>query len=335
MNTMKASIIIPTKNAGALFQQVLHRVLDQETPWPFEVLVIDSGSLDGTAGFVSGIGDPRVRLHAIEPATFGHGRTRNLGISMTTGEYAVLITHDAMPTGRDWLRNLVAHAELDPQVAGVFGRHLAYPSANPFVARELELHFAGFATTPVVWLEDRLRYAQDTGYRQMLHFFSDNNALVRRTVWEKIPYPDVDFAEDQVWAQKIIEAGYKKAYAHNATVYHSHDYSLFERLQRCFDEADALRRLFAYVLCRGLQAFWCSWVALTSRDLSYAFKNGLLWSHASAVLRMPLDNLMRLAGHYLGTRGNKLPAWLNYWLSLDKRMMSGALATGRTRKEGA
>lgn len=335
MNTMKVSIIIPTKNAGILFKQVLPRVLDQETPWPFEVLVIDSGSLDGTAEFVSGIDDPRLRLHAIESTTFGHGRTRNLGISMTTGEYAVVITHDAMPTDRDWLRNLVAHAEADPLVAGVFGRHLAYPGANPFVARELELHFAGFAATPVVWLEDRVRYAQEAGYRQMLHFFSDNNALVRRTVWEKIPYPDVDFAEDQVWAQKIIEAGYKKAYAHNATVYHSHDYSLFERLQRCFDEADALRRLFAYVLCRSPHAFWRSWVALTSRDFSYAFKGGLLRTHPSAVLRMPLDNLMRLAGHYLGTRGKKLPAWLNSWLSLDKRMMSGVLLADRTRKGGA
>lgn len=331
---MKASIIIPTKNAGALFQQVLPRVLEQETPWPFEVLVIDSGSLDGTVEFVAGIGDARLHLHRIEPATFGHGRTRNLGISMTTGEYAVVITHDAMPIDRNWLRNLVEHADADPLVAGVFGRHLAYPDANPFCARELEMHFSGFTAMPVVWLDDRERYDRETGYRQMLHFFSDNNALVRRTVWEKIPYPDVDFAEDQMWAQTIIEVGYKKAYAHNAAVYHSHDYSLFERLRRCFDEAGALHRLFTYVLCRSLHAFWCSWFALTRRDFSYALKSGLLRTHASAVLRMPFDNLMRFAGYYLGARRNRLPVWVRQWLSRDKQMMLGALVADKMGKGG-
>ena len=63
----------------------------------------------------------------------------------------------------------------------------------------------------MVWLDDKARYDRDEPYRQRLHFFSDNNALVRRSVWEQIPYPDVDFAEDQIWAQQIIEAGWKRA----------------------------------------------------------------------------------------------------------------------------
>ncbi len=320
---MKASVIIPTKNPGPHFQKVLTAVLSQSTDFDYEVLVIDSGSTDGTLEYVKDHVAPRVRLHRIEPASFGHGRTRNLGVSMTSGQYAVLITHDAMPVNEHWLANMVATADSDPQIAGVFGRHIAYPDADPFTARELEMHFAGFDAWALVSLDDPERYARDQGYRQVLHFFSDNNALIRRSVWEVQPYPDVDFAEDQIWAQKIIEAGYKKAYARDGVVMHSHDYALFERLQRSFDEAYAFRRLFGYVLSPGLRSLLLSWLALTRRDMAFARLNKLWLSHTRSVLRVPFDNLMRLAGHYLGARGDRLPEGLRQRLSRDKQLMLG------------
>lgn len=326
---MKASVIIPAKNPGAQFQQVLAAVLSQSAGFDYEVLVIDSGSTDGTLAYVEGLGDPRVRLHRIDPASFGHGRTRNLGVSMTSGQYAVLITHDAMPADAHWLANLVAMADSDARIAGVFGRHIAYPGADPFTAHELEMHFAAFDASPVVALDDPARYAGDQRYRQFLHFFSDNNALVRRRVWEALPYPDVDFAEDQAWARKIIEAGYKKAYARDAVVMHSHDYGLFERLQRSFDEAFAFRRLFGYVLSAGLLALVRSWLARSCRDLAFALRTGLWRSHPASVLRAPFDNFMRAAGHYLGARGERLPDGLRRRLSWDKRLMLGLRAATR------
>lgn len=330
---MKASIIIPTKNPGPLFRRVLPAVLGQNAPFEFEVLVVDSGSTDGTVEYVQGLTDSRLRLHRIEPSSFGHGRTRNLGISLTTGEYAVLITHDAMPADDGWLAALVAPADADPDVAGVFGRHVAYPEATPFTKRELELHFAGFDAWQVVRLDDPERYARDQGYRQVLHFFSDNNALVRRRVWEILPYPDVDFAEDQIWAQKAIEAGYKKAYARDAVVLHSHDYAPFERLQRSFDEAYAFRRLFGYVLCQGPRSMIRSWLGLTARDLGYARSAGLWRTQTAAVAMAPLDNFMRLLGYYLGARGDRLPDGMRRWLSRDKRLMLGLRSAGQEARK--
>lgn len=320
---MKASVIIPTKNPGFHFRKVLSAVLSQSTGFDYEVLVIDSGSTDGTLEYVKAIADPRVRLHCIEPTSFGHGRTRNLGVSMTSGEYAVFITHDAMPANEHWLANMVATADSDPQIAGVFGRHIACPDANPFTARELEMHFAGFDAWGVVSMDDPDRYVRDQGYRQVLHFFSDNNALIRRSVWTILPYPDVDFAEDQLWAQKVIEAGYKKAYARDGVVMHSHDYTLFERLQRSFDEAYAFRRLFGYVLSPGVLSLGLSWLALTRRDMAFARANKLWRSHTRSVLRAPFDNFMRLVGHYLGSRGDRLPEALRQRLSRDKQLMLG------------
>lgn len=327
----KVTVLIPTKNGGAIFEKTLSSVVSQLAPWPFEVLVVDSGSSDNT--IITCQRHPEVRVHSIPPEEFGHGKTRNLGISMAKGEFVALITQDALPANQNWLLSLVEAIEQDPAIAGVFGRHTAYPDANPFTAHELEQHFDSFDAWRVVQMENPERFKHDQGYRQTLHFFSDNNALIRRTVWEKHPYPDVDFAEDQIWAHSIIEAGYKKAYSRKAVVVHSHNYALLERLQRSFDEAHAFRRYFGYVLCSSPFALLRSWLALTRRDLAYALRSNLFGTNTMEVLLMPLDNFMRLAGHFLGSCGDRLPEGLRLRLSRDKRLMTGLRLTQRRTKK--
>lgn len=320
---LKASVVIPMKNPGPVFRQVLAAVCKQRTTFEYDVLVVDSGSTDGSVEFVQAFGDPRVRLIQIEPAEFGHGKTRNFAVSQTAGEYAVVITHDALPVDEHWLQAMVRAADADPRIAGVFGRHIAYPSASPYTKRDLEAHFANFAAEPVVELSDRERYDRDESYRQRLHFFSDNNALLRRSVWQTHPYPDVDFAEDQIWAKHIVEAGWKKAYCAEGAVYHSHDYPLIEKLQRSFDESYALYRLFGYVLTRSVGHMLRNWLAHTVNDLRFARRTGMHRSHLPLVLRTPLDNFARSLGHYLGARADKLPQKLRHWLSRDRRLLLG------------
>ncbi|MEW6727933.1 MAG: glycosyltransferase family 2 protein [Pseudomonadota bacterium] len=318
---IKASVIIPVKNGGALFKHVLKSVLEQETPWPFEVLVIDSGSKDGSPEYAESLG---VRVHHIAPSSFGHGRTRNLGASLSHGEFIVFLTHDAMPADRSWLHNLVSACELTPRTAGAFGRHLAYPDASPITRRELATHFAGFGQEPVtVFLEDRQRYDREEGYRQFLHFFSNNNACLRRSVWETIPFPDVDFAEDQAWAKKIIEAGYEKAYAPDACVYHSHDFGIIETLQRAFDESRALKRIFGYVLAPSLLSGLRSWAYLVRRDLAWLREDVPAGRQRLVLmLRSPFLAGARIAGQYLGGREDRFPAWMTRIISRDKTIQA-------------
>lgn len=317
---MKASVVIPTKNPGVIFQNVLAAVLGQSTEFDFEVLVVDSGSTDGTLEFIRKTEDHRLHLHCIDPASFGHGRTRNLGVSLTSGEYIAVLTHDATPINNEWLSNLVRVAESDSSIAGVFGRHVAYEDADVYTKQELVAHFEGLRSFPLIWMNDPEKYKSDQGYRQLLHFFSDNNALLRRSVWERINYPDVDFAEDQQWAKLIIEAGYKKAYAHEAIVSHSHQYSLTERMKRSFDESYAFKRYFGYVLCPNFFTFLRSWLGLSFMDIKRAISNGYWRSDFLYVARRPADNFMKVLGHYLGGIGTGLPACLRSRLSWDARL---------------
>ena len=322
---MKASVIIPAKNPGAIFHRVLDHILAQEAPWPFEVIVIDSGSADGTVEYARS--KPGVTVIGIPPQAFAHGRTRNLGISRGCGEFMVLVTADALPTDNRWLTNLVGAVEQHPSIAGAFGRHIAYPHASPFTKRDIEDHFAGFVGYPQIVNQytDRQRYASDVGWRQFLHFYSDNNSCLRRSVWERIPYPDVDFAEDQIWAQQVIAAGWSRAYAQDAVVYHSHDYTVIDSLRRAFDESATFRRFFGYRLGGSTQGSVRSIIGLSVSDLAWARQNGI---SALEMRKRILHNAARVIGHSLGARADSLPRWL------QARLSQWRLRHGKSRTSG-
>lgn len=320
MPVYHCAVVIPTKNAMPGFARVLEMVRRQRTPWPYEIIVIDSGSHDGTAEYAGQF--PDVRLISIDPKTFGHGRTRNQAIAASDAPFVALITHDAEPLDESWLAKLVMAVEQDDRVAGAFGRHVAYSNASPFTKRDLDRHFEGFLTHPPVVDRDvnREKYAADEGWRQFLHFYSDNNSCLRRSVWEKIPYPDVEFAEDQLWAKLIIEAGYAKAYAHEATVYHSHNYRIFECLQRSFDESRNFRKYFSYQLAPNLIRAAKSAAGLSIRDIKYAMENRKISN--IQLVRQIIVNCMLALGHYIGTRYSSLPVFVQKKLSRDERLQT-------------
>ena len=248
-SAVKVSVVIPTLNGGELLLKVLNKVKEQKAPWLYDVLVIDSGSSDGTLGIMQSRTD--IRLHVIPQAEFNHGGTRNLGVEMTGGEYVAFLTQDALPADEFWLFHLVSALEHDAEAAGAFGKHLPYPDASPFIKRDLHAHFENLAQYPLYLSKDTDRKRFNSGeqvWRQILHFYSDNNSCMRRSVWKKIPYPVIDYGEDQVWADQIIKSGYKKAYAINAVVYHSHDYDEVEALERAGVEARYFKEYFGYEL---------------------------------------------------------------------------------------
>ncbi|WP_084884053.1 glycosyltransferase [Vibrio sp. qd031] len=251
---VKASVIIPTWNAGEVFKRVIKRLQQQQAPWPFEVLVVDSGSTDGTVEFVQSQSD--IKLHTIPNSEFQHGRTRNLAISLSKGEYVAVLTQDALPVDEYWLYNMVTALEHYPNAAGAFGKHFAWPDADPYTKRDLKGHFEGFEAYPycVSKETDKARWKSgELGWRQFLHFYSDNNSIMRRSVWEKIPYPEIKFGEDQAWANDIIHAGYQKVYCKQGAVFHSHDFDEGNVEKRAFEEAEFFRDVFGYTMVESSQ----------------------------------------------------------------------------------
>lgn len=321
----KASVLIPVKNGGLLFSEVLDTVLAQKTPWPFEVLVVDSGSSDDSVAIAKEKG---VRVVQIAPGDFGHGRTRNYLGRLSRGEFLVFITQDARPANAHWLHGLVDGCDSAPDVAGAFGPHRAHPGARHITERELVEHFAGFGSSlSRVRMEDRERFDREVGYRQWLHFFSNNNSCLRRSVWEKLPFPDVMFAEDQTWMLAAIKAGYAKAFVPEAAVYHSHDFGIWETLQRNFDEASSFQRDFGYDMQRSLPRALVSAAGLARRDGRWLRQAGVRgWRWLKNAGYMAGIELARTLGQFLGTHHQGLPRWLLGVVSRDQALQRGRAA---------
>src|SRR5262245_59139507 len=115
---LKASVVIPSKNGGRLLGVVLERILGQRAPWPFEVIVIDSGSNAESLEIVRRF---PVRLHPLPAAAFNHGRTRDLGASLARGEHLVFVNQDALPCDDHWLSKLIAPLDGGREYAAVQG----------------------------------------------------------------------------------------------------------------------------------------------------------------------------------------------------------------------
>ena len=265
---MDVTICIPTKNGGKQLDRVLEAVFNQKTDLEYEVVCVDSGSVDDTLEIIQKY--PRVKLVQIQPSEFGHGRTRNLAASHGTGEFIYFITQDALPASDEWLDQMIRAIRKDDKCALGFGIHYPYPGCNLLDARDITMHFNGFGMeNTYYWLDDRQRYAREEGYRHLLAFSSDNNACVRRSVFEKYPYEDVEFAEDQIWTKKMMEMGYHNVYCPYAPVYHSHNFPLREYFRRYFDEYKGLRELHGYRIVRRARDIPRAAYALIKSDFRY------------------------------------------------------------------
>lgn len=239
---MLATVAILTFNGARYLERILEAVSRQQIEGDFEILVVDSGSTDSTLQIVSRF--PRVRLHEIPNHEFGHGRTRNLAAKLAHGRYIAYLTHDAVPLGTSWLRELLAPFAIDPKVVGVMGKQVPRPQCFPLLKYEINGAFARFGPdfgTTILYHDD---FVRDEATRAALTFYSDVNSAARRDVLLKqIPYRDVRYAEDQLFGQDVIAAGLHKAYAPRAAVEHSNDLTLREFGARIFDETVGLRQI--------------------------------------------------------------------------------------------
>lgn len=315
------SVIIPVKNGLPEFQRVIDALKSQVLDEQYEVIIIDSGSKDGSIQAVP-LEDPRFRLIEIESSSFGHGKTRNLGVEKARGEFCAFLTHDATPADKFWIQNIIKPLRKNKEVAGVFGRHIAYEHATPFTKWELETHFSGLKNWPEVHLNDAREYVRNQGLRQVYHFYSDNASCMRKSVWKKHPYPNVNFAEDQLWAKEIVEAGFKKAFAWDAVVYHSHDYSIWERFQRSYDESLALNEYFGYEFCPTKKQLFGQTFKTTIRDMKLALKHGWWFKSPVDTIKKPFDNFARQVGYYMGTTRSEFAKKHDKKFSRDRQMQS-------------
>ena len=245
---MKASVIIPTYNGGRILVEVIESLINQQLTEKWEIVLIDSESTDGSISKISAIASKhsiKLKVIKIDRFNFRHGTTRNEAISQCSGEFIALLTQDSVPIGKYWLEYLLEGFDRD-EVAGVFGEHKAHKHHPRIIARDLDRHFHLMSKMEYRTSRDWFQSKQDSQKQQLLHFFSNNNSAIRKSVWNNYKFPNVDYGEDQTWARFILEAGYSIKYQSSAKVYHSHKFGMFDTYKRAKTEKAYFRKYFGY-----------------------------------------------------------------------------------------
>jgi glycosyltransferase involved in cell wall biosynthesis len=84
------SIIVPVFNRKAYLEAAIHSI-SKQTHQSYEVIVIDDGSTDDTAGYVGSLGDP---ISTIRQSNSGVSKARNHGAKIARGKYLVFLDSD-------------------------------------------------------------------------------------------------------------------------------------------------------------------------------------------------------------------------------------------------
>lgn len=230
MNGLDASIIILTKNGGDNFPRLLKRIYSQQFEGSYEVIVIDSGSTDGT--LEAAVKYPAI-LKQIPPQEFHHSRTRNLGADIAQGKYLVYITQDALPLDDRWLQNLVDNFT-DPQIAMVVGRQIPWENTKP---PEKFFYHYNFPEFKIVVQSGSADYYHDN------IFISDVNSAYRKDILLKFRFAEnIVMAEEKEVAVRLLNGGFFIIYEPAAAAYHSHDYGWKGAFEKSLDYGISLKQ---------------------------------------------------------------------------------------------
>lgn len=300
------SVIIPTLNAAPWLERLLDRLLHQTLRCD-EILVVDSGSIDATKTIASGYG---AGIIEIDQEAFDHGGTRSMAGKMAKGDILVYMTQDAIPADEMALENLVSRLSHDSGIVAAYGRQLPNPDATIF-SEHLRLFNYPEQSNVRCW-RDRAQY----GFRTI--FISNSFAAYKKEILERHGYfPEkLLFGEDTCTVAGLLEHGYCVAYAADACVHHSHNYSVLQDFKRYFDigvfhvsQHDLLEK-FGTPTGAGKKFVKSEWILLLKRKKYLLIPESLLRTVAK-FLAYNIGRKYRFMPRSLASRCSMHPAW---WL---------------------
>lgn len=296
----RVAIIIPTCNAGPEFSNVLDALYDQS--YKFDILIVDSSSDDDTLNIAR---QNKINVIEIYRESFNHGGTRQMAVDyLREIDFVVFLTQDAFLADANAIEHILKPFH-DNHVAAVCGRQLPGKEA---AAIETHARLYNYSSKALV---KSINDIQQFGLKTA--FISNSFAAYRVSVLNKIGgFPDdVIFGEDMYVAAKMLKAGYKIAYAADAGVYHSHDYSLFQEMKRYFDMG-VFHANEAWIR-QELGGAEGEGVNFVVSEFKYLLEHAF-WRIPEGIIR----SLLRYTGYRLGLIEKSLPRWLKRTFAMNK-----------------
>ena len=311
----ETTIVIRAYNEERWLPEVL-RAIEQQRYRDFEVVLVDSGSVDRTRDIAAAAGARVLRMRT-EDFTFGH--SLNVGIREGRGRFIAIVSAHAIPADAEWLGLLVQPLRR-PEVAMVFGRQRGHPTSKFSEARDFERTFPREPEP----LNDE-------------HLFANNaNSAVRRDLWEAHPFDEgLPGLEEIEWAKHWLYDGRMAAiYEPRACVIHVHNES-WAQVRHRFHREGVAGRWTSYRITRQIpvevlrETWWCvADLGAAARQLRLAAAGGEIvryrYNKALGIVKgildsRRLDNPSRRAEPLMNTSFPAVVIRASHQAALDER----------------
>jgi 2-desacetyl-2-hydroxyethyl bacteriochlorophyllide A dehydrogenase len=283
----ETSIIIRAMNEERWLPDVF-AALHRQTYRDFEVLLVDSGSVDRTRDIGAANGARIVRLRT-EDFTFGH--SLNVGIAAARGRYMAIISAHAIPADADWLERLIAPLRQE-EVVMVYGGQRGHDESKFSEWKDFKRVFPA-VPRPV---------------KKPAPFANNANSAIKKEYWLRQAFDEgLPGLEDIHWAKHWMKRGLKVTYEPDAWVIHIHTETWAQVRRRYEREAIAARwvniRLLRHIpgeILRELR--WCL------GDLVAAKRHGRLLELAGEIFRFRYEKTVGTVRGIVGSKGMTNPA---------------------------
>lgn len=206
-----ASAIVRVKDEATTIGATLESLRAQTVP--VEIVVVDSGSTDGTLDVARSLCD---RLIEIPASDFTYGHSLNVGAEAASAPIHFALSAHCVARTSDWVERTLALYDR-PDVAGVNG-------IQTFADR-----------TPVT---ETFFQTAEHARRNPFWGFSNHASSWRATAWHEYRFDEtLDYAEDREWSWRVMDAGWVIAFDPYLWVDLDHSWHLgtrgfFERQRR-------------------------------------------------------------------------------------------------------
>ena len=298
---MKIDVIIPVHRPGAELLELLDRLNGQSLP-PHRIIIMNTRSKVQVEKILAD--RENVSVVSLEREEFDHGGTRDRAARLSDADYLLFMTQDALPADEYLLERLFRPFS-DRRVKAAYARQLPREDC-----RELERYTRSFNYPK----ESRIKQLTDLPELGIKTFFCSNacamyeratylsqGGFIRRTI----------FNEDMIYAGGLVKSGYAIAYAADACVIHSHNYSGSEQFRRNFDLAVSQvdhPEIFSGIASEG------EGVRLVKKTAAHCLRIGKPW------LLFPLvwQSGCKYLGYKLGRSYRRLPRRLVLFCTMNK-----------------
>ncbi|MDE7208246.1 MAG: glycosyltransferase, partial [Lachnospiraceae bacterium] len=244
-------------------------------------------------------------VHHLSKREFDHAGTRRKAVKYSKADIFVCMTHDAIPSDTCLIQELINALMSRDDIAAAYARQLARPDC-----REIERFTRTFNYPD----ESRIKSAEDIRELGIKTFFCSNVcAAYSRRIYDELGGFEkrAIFNEDMIYAGHAVKAGKKIAYAADAKVIHSHNFTCMQQFRRNFDLGVSQSdhpEVFEGILSESegsklvMDTAKHLWNTKNKRWIPYLF----------------LSSGFKLAGYRLGKAYRHLPAKAVRWCSSNK-----------------